>query len=123
MTSSLSELGQNFSRDRPGNVRQAVVTAGMSIGELSMIEAEEVQHCRVEVMDGASVFNGVVAKFVGASIAKTSSDAASGHPHRESIRMMIPSFRAIAFLDRRGSPEFASPKNQGVIEESSFFEI
>jgi len=87
----------------------------MSIGEFGVIEPEEMEHGRVEVMDSASIFDGVVAEFVSASISKTSFDAASGHPHGESIRMMIPSFWAIALLDGGGSPEFASPKNKGII--------
>ncbi len=44
---------------------EAGVEALEFVGELGEIDAEEVEHGGMEVVDGGAIFNGVVAEFVG----------------------------------------------------------
>lgn len=87
-----------------------------------VIDAEKVEEGGVEVANVNDVFLGFVAEFVGRAVTEAGLYAASGHPHGEAFDMVIASGAAFA-LEHGGASEFASPDNEGVLEESALFEI
>ena len=60
-------LRQEFSHELTVDVGEAEVAALEAVGQLRVIEAEEVQHRGVQVVDVDRVLDGVVAEFVGAA--------------------------------------------------------
>jgi hypothetical protein len=49
----------------PMHVGQSEVATGISIRELLMIEAEQLQHRRVQVVDMDDIFDGLESEFIG----------------------------------------------------------
>jgi hypothetical protein len=62
-------------------IRVAGVSALEAVGELFVIEAEEVEHRGVEIRDGESVFDGGVAELVCGAIHLAAFDAGMGPTH------------------------------------------
>jgi len=56
------------------------------VGQAFVVDAEWVQHGRLEVVDVDGVFGGVVGEVVGLAEGEVAFDAAAGHPDREGGR-------------------------------------
>lgn len=50
------------------------------VGELLVINAEEMQHGGVEVVNGDNILDRIVAKVIGGSVSHPALDATAGHP-------------------------------------------
>ena len=74
---------------RAVHVGQAEVAAGVAVGQPLVIEAQQVQDRRVQVVDVDLVLDGVVAVVVGRAVAEAALDAAAGQPHREALRVVV----------------------------------
>ena len=59
------------------HVGQAEVAAGVAVGQLGVIEAQQVQHGGVQVVEVDFVFDGVVAVVIGLAVADAGLHAAS----------------------------------------------
>ena len=59
---------QNRSHDFAGNVGQAEVAALVAVGEPLVVDAQQVQHRGVQVVDVDEVVDGVVAELVGRAV-------------------------------------------------------
>src|ERR1043166_4084999 len=100
-------------------VRQAEIPALEAVGELLVIETEQVQNGRVQVVDVYSVFSDVKTEFVGFTDGHSGFDAAAGQPHGKSLRMMIAAQFAAKVgvgFDHRRAPELAAPDNERLIQ-------
>ena len=84
-----------------------------------MVDAQQRQHRRVEVMHAHDIFDGSVAEFVRAAPGHAGLDAAAGHEDAEGKNVMISS----AALPHRGASEFTAPEDEGVLEQSTLGEI
>lgn len=62
------------------DVRQAIITASVAVGETSMVDAQHVQDRRMEVMDVDSVLSDGRTDFVRAAVADARFDSGTGHP-------------------------------------------
>src|SRR6266540_4130624 len=71
------------------HVRQAEVAAGVAVGELLVVEAEEVQDRRVEVVDRDLPLDGLVPIVIRGAVAMAALHAASGHPHGEGLVVVV----------------------------------
>ena len=60
------------------DVGEAALNAVVVKGELFVVEAEEVEHRGVQVMEGMDVFGCLEAQFVGGAMADTGLDAGTG---------------------------------------------
>ena len=80
---------QNFTHDLAVDVGQAEVSAGVAVGELFVVEAEQVEHRGVEVVDRNWVLDGSEAKFVGCSVDGSAFDSAAGHPQGETPVIVV----------------------------------
>ena len=94
------------------NVGQPEVTTAVVIGQFFVIEAKQVQHCGMQIMNVHPVLDCMVAKLVRCAVNETRLYTAPRHPHRVPVRIMV---AAIVFLRVRGATEFTTPKNQRIL--------
>src|SRR5258706_12885369 len=71
-------------------VREPKVAAGVAIGKLFVVETEEAQHGRVQIVDMNRVFHGSETEFVRRSVNVTAFDTAGGEPDGEAIMVVVP---------------------------------
>ena len=76
----------------------------------------------MEVFDVVAVLNCGGAEFVGFADAKAAFDAAAGHPHGESVGIMIAP-GAFGVFGSGLASEFAAPDDEGFVKETSVFEV
>ena len=104
------------------DIGQTEVAALETEGQLFVIEAEEVQNCRVDIVHVGAVGDGVEAEFVGLANHRAGLSAAAGEPHGEGVNVVVTA-GGIAVLAHRGAAEFAAPDDKGVFEQAALFEI
>src|SRR3954462_1880907 len=85
---------KNRSRDNVVNhfsphIRQPHVAAGEAEGKPRVIEAEQIEHRGVQVVNLELVFNHLVAELVGLAIDGAALDASAGHPEGEPKLIVI----------------------------------
>src|SRR3954466_15242797 len=73
-----------------GHVGEAEIAAAVAIGQLRVIDAEQVENRRVEIVDVHRLVNSLEAEVVGGAVDHSTLDAAPGPPHREAERVVIP---------------------------------
>ena len=71
------------------DVGQPVVAAVVEIGETLVVEADQVQDRGVQVVDVGLVRRWRSAEFVGRADGHAALDAAAGHPHRETVGVVV----------------------------------
>src|SRR5262249_59006662 len=97
------------------DVGQAEVAAGVAVGELFVIESEEVKYCGVQVVHMDLLLDGLETQVVGCAVDVASLDAAAGHPHGEAVVVMVAAVHLSLVragggeLDGRRSAEFPAP--------------
>ena len=107
------------------DIREAEVASLVTVGQLGMANAEEVEQCRVEVMDTDWVFRDVVAVVIRGAIRGPALDARAKHKHREAPWMVI---TAILIHRKRAlrvnrSAKLAAPDDNRVFEEPTLLEV
>ena len=98
----------------------ALGAAFVHVDDFGVIEAEEAEDGCVDVVDVHLVFRRIKAEVVGGADGLATFDSASGHPHGEASGVVVPS---IAFFAHRGTAEFATPDDEGFVEEAALFEV
>src|SRR5689334_513253 len=91
------------------------------VGEFCVVESEQVQHRRVQVMHVYFVLRDIEAKLIGLAENDTALESAACHPHRECIRMMIASVGPA--LHHRGTAKLAAPDDDRVLQQPSLLQI
>ena len=121
--------GQNVFYDISVHVGEAEVAAAVAVGELFVIEAQEVEHGGVEVVNMNPVLDGLEAKVVGSAVNVAAFHATAGHPGGEAVVVVIPSIdlagvaSGFGHFHHWGASEFATPKYEGFIEHAALLEI
>ncbi len=98
------------------HIGESQVAATEAIGKLLVVDAHEVQNGGPHVIDGAGVFDGVVAEVVGGSVDVAGLDAAAGHPDGETVGVVI---AAIGSLGEGRATELAGPDDKGAVEQAA----
>ncbi len=111
---------QNVVHDLAVDIRQTEITTGVSIRQLCVIDAELVQDRGVQIVKMDLVLDRVVPVLIGFSVRHPATNAASGHPHRKSVRIVV---ATISVFGCRSASEFSAPDNQGFFKQSSRLEI
>jgi hypothetical protein len=79
----------NSAQDRrdqfPMNVRQPHVAAAPAVGLAGVVDAEEVEHRGVQVVDLAGAVDHLVAVVVGGAVDRAAADAGAGEPDGEAV--------------------------------------
>src|SRR5262245_49840268 len=87
-------LRQDFADDVAVDVGQPALDAVVVDAQPLVVEAEEVQNGRVEVVDCRDVFDCLVAELVGRTVAEWDFDAGAGEPDGEALRVVVAALRA-----------------------------
>ena len=98
------------------DIGEAHVAATPAHGEAFVVDADQVQHGGVEVVDFDLVLNGSVAPFIGGTIGHAAFDASAGHPDGKALGIVIATIRS---LGKGGTAEFAGKNQQGFIEQAA----
>ena len=97
--------------------------------QLLVIEAQDMQDGGVEVIDGGNVFRGPVAKLVGRAVRESRFDAATSHPHREAVVVVVATIDLACVgarggeFDGRSAAEFTAPDDERRIEHAAPLEV
>ena len=78
-----------FLHDVAVDISQAEVATGVPVGQLFVVESQQVQHGRMEVMHMDAVLNGVPTEFIGRAVDVATLHAAASQPHREPVVIVI----------------------------------
>src|SRR6266404_20739 len=105
--------------DVSADVRETKIPALEFVCELFVIDAQEVEHGGVEVVDACDVLDGVVAQIVGGAELRAALDAAAGDEDGEALDVVI----AAGALGHGRAAEFAAPDDEGVVEHAALFEV
>src|SRR5436190_5703193 len=85
----LPALSEQFCHDFAGDISQAKIPALETVSQARMIEAEKVQHGRVEIVDVNRVLHNPPPQFIRLANRLSAFDTRAGHPVAESERMMV----------------------------------
>ena len=102
---SRQQLIQNI----PSHVGQSVLAAVVRVGEAFVVDAHQVQHCGVQVVDGDGVDDRLVADVVGFAETGTAFDASARHPGDEALGVVV---SAVFTLGDWHAAEFSAPDDQ-----------
>src|SRR3954451_1145022 len=119
-------LRQDRLDDLPRDVRQTVVPALEAVGQAFVVEAEQVEDGRLEVVDVDGVVADLVAEVVGAAVGGAGADAAAGHEEGEAVGVVVAAHCLAvggAALLEGGAAEFAAADDQGALEQAAVFQI
>ena len=79
------DVPHHSSRD----IGEPEIAAGMTVGQLLVVEAEQVQHGRVEIVNARSVFDGAKTELVRRPIRGAAAHAPAGEPDAEAVVIVI----------------------------------
>jgi len=113
-------LRQNLLHHFAVDISQAEVAAGVAVGELLVVDAEDVEDGGVEVVHMDFVFLGEVAEVVGGSVAIAGFDASSGEPDGEAGGVVV---TAIFPLGYGCTAKLGSPDDEGVVHQAALLEV
>ena len=111
------------------DVGQAEVAAGVAVGEAGVVEAEEVEHGGVQVVDVDRLVRGGEAEFVGAAVDLAPLDATAGEPAGEAVVVVVAAVHLAHVRARRGeldggrAAELAAPDDQRVLEHPALLQV
>lgn len=95
------------------DVGEAEVASAVMEGELLVIESEQMEDGRVEIMHMNAIVDGFISKIVGGAVSHSAFDAAPGQPHGEAEAVMV---SALGAFGGGGAPEFSAPNDQSILE-------
>src|SRR5262245_65516734 len=103
------------------HVREAELAALVLECESFVIETEQVQHGRVQVVDVDRVLDRAEAELVGLAVAGPALHPAAGEPDAEGVLVMIAArvsglAVAIHALAQRGAAELRAPEDERIVE-------
>ena len=104
------------------DIGQSVITAGITIGELFVIEAHQVKHRGMQVMDVNRLVLGPESEVIRGAVNLATLDPASREPHREAPMIMVPTIDLAGVgpclwqLDRGSAAKFSTPVDECFIQ-------
>ena len=113
MTEIFVPLSQNFFHDLSVDVGETEVSSLEAVGELFVVEAEEVEEGGVEVVDVDFAVDHSEAEFVALAVDVPLLEAGAGHPHCEGFDVVVAA-DGFAVFAHWGAAEFSAPDDEGV---------
>src|SRR5262245_32664989 len=105
---------QQFADRVSVDIGEAEVAALEAEGELRVLQAQQMEDRRVDVVDVAGIFDGREAEFVGFTEDDARARAAAGEPHGAALDVMIATGGGAVLAHRRAT-ELAAPDDEGVL--------
>ena len=104
-----SDSGQNILQHLAMDIGQSHLAPAEADREALVVQAEEVQHRGVQIVNLDRLLDRFVAVLVGGPVDTPALDAAAGQPDRETERVVIP---AVGTLGERGATKLPRPNDQ-----------
>lgn len=110
------------------NIGESEVATEMVPGQSRVVDAKQVQHRGMQVVNVDLSVDDVVAHVIGLAIGEPTFYAAARHPSTKTLGLML----STVFLYRRGAAEILTPgcatelsrpKHQSILKQSSLFQI
>src|SRR5437868_4521562 len=98
----------------------------MAVGQSFVVEAEQVQHRGVQVMNAGAFLGGPKTKLIGSAINCAPPNAPARQPDAEAVVIVIAAqlgFAAVSQLDRRSAAELTAPQNERVLEQPALLQV
>src|SRR5262245_24398806 len=102
------------------HVCKASIGAVVTEDKFRVIDAQQVQDGRMNVVAISGILDGLIGPFVRRAVRDAAPDAAAREPIREAEGIMIAAFAALA---ARHSTKLSRPKHDGIIKQAARFEI
>src|SRR5438445_1346076 len=112
-------LGEDGFDNFTADIGQTKIAALRAISQLFVIDTQEAEHGRVQIMDMDRVINSIVTQFVGPAISHAAFDARTSHPDGEAFDMVI----ATIALRHGGPAKFTSPNDQRIFQHAARLEV
>ena len=87
-----------------------------------MIQPQQVQNGRLQIVDVDSVLGRVIANLIGLAHGHTAFDSAPGQPHGVSVNVVVAA-QHVARFALRGPAKLAPPDHESVFQQAPLFEI
>ncbi len=121
-TAACSLLSKDLSHHLAVNIGEPEVAALKAEGEFFVVDSQQVEEGRVDIVDVGAVLNGVEAEFVCGSYGDSGFGAAAGEPHGERVDVMVAPCK-FAVLAHGRAAEFPAPNDEGVLEKSARLQV
>src|SRR5215471_8113337 len=76
-------------QDVAGNVGETEIAAAVTIGKFLVVDSQQIQNRRVNIVNMSGFFDGFEAELVSSAVNHPALDRAAGEPHREPEGIMI----------------------------------
>ena len=118
-------LGDDRLDDGTMYVGQPVPASLVLEGQAFMVDSQQVQDRRLQVVNVDTIFGNVVAVGIGGPVGRSCFHTAAGHPHGKTSWVVIAAkvVRREFSLAIVGATELATPNDKRVIQQVSLFEI
>ena len=83
-------LGQDFMEDVARDVREAEIASCVTVRQAFVIEAEAMQHRRVQIVNGGAILDRSKTELIRGSVHRAAANASAGEPDRETVVIVIP---------------------------------
>src|SRR4051812_36155250 len=103
------------------DVGEPEIAALKAVGELGVIEPEEMENRGLPLVDVDRIVDGVEAEVIARAEGEPRLDAATGEPHGERLRMMVAAI--IAALRHGSAAELTTPDDERVLQHAALFEV
>ena len=114
----IRRLGQDFLYNLAGDVGQAEIATGVTVGQSFVIQTQQVQDRGVEVVNVYLIRRHGASVVVAVAVAEAPLNPAPCHPGSEGFGMMFTPFGVLAGIERRPS-ELGRPDDQRVIQHAA----
>ena len=119
----LHSSGKNSPHQLSMHIGQPVLASLVLEGQLLVVDAQQMENRRIEVMHMDRVLCNVVAEIIGLTITDSAFYASTGHPGRETtwvvITAVIKSIVGLEVLSIGGPAKFAGKYNQCIFKQST----
>ena len=105
--------GDDFLDHPASHIGKAEISPGVAVGQPLVVDAEQVQDRRVQIVDMYFVDHRVIAVVIGFTIGQATTDPAARHPDREPMGIVIAS---VAILGSGSPAELSAPDHQRVFQ-------
>src|SRR5262245_43507636 len=112
--------GKHLRDDMPVDVGQAAIDAVVVDAELLMIDSQEMQDRRMEVVAGGGGLDGFPGPLVASAVRDSWLDAGAGKPGNKCPAVVVATG---AVLAEGHAAEFRRPDQEGVFEQPALLEI
>ena len=114
----MATLRHNGFYHTPGHIGQSEIAAAVSECEALVVNTQQVQDRRVEVVNVDPVLDGPKANLIGRPVGDAPLHSPASEPLGERVRIMVSAW-LLAGLGDWQSAEFAAPNHQRVVKESA----